>query len=103
MRSSGGSTTMVAAAIHRPIEIGLPTRRPEGTYFALSDISALGWADGLEFCRALPDRAGVVGIPCQAFYDDLAAGAQWVRWAFCKNDDVIEAGLERLARADLAR
>src|SRR3954470_15523106 len=28
-------------------QIGLDVRRPEGTYFATTDISALGWADGL--------------------------------------------------------
>src|SRR3954454_1555721 len=36
--------------------LGLGVRRPEGTYFALTDISPLGWADGMEFCLALPER-----------------------------------------------
>jgi N-succinyldiaminopimelate aminotransferase len=82
--------------------LGLGVRRPEGTYFALTDISALGWVDGLEFCLALPERAGVVAIPTQPFHDGHA-GDQLVRWAFCKEVDVIEEGLHRLAGADLAR
>ena len=77
-------------------------RAPEGTYFATTDISALGWTDGLAFCRALPERAGVVAIPTQGFYDS-DAGRQLVRWAFCKQPDVIEEGLRRLAGADLSR
>lgn len=79
---------------------GLPTRRPEGTYFGVSDISALGWPDGLSFCRALPERAGVVGIPLQGFYDS-DEGRQLVRWAFCKRPEVLREGLDRLAAADL--
>ncbi len=82
---------------------GLAPRVPEGTYFATTDISHLGWADGREFCLALPERAGVVAIPTQGFYDDLEAGRQLVRWAFCKVPDVIEEGVRRLAAADLAR
>ena len=34
----------------------------------------LGERDGMEFCRALPDRAGVVAIPSAVFYDDKEAG-----------------------------
>jgi N-succinyldiaminopimelate aminotransferase len=82
---------------------GLAPRVPEGTYFATTDISHLGWADGREFCLALPERAGVVAIPTQGFYDDAEAGRQLVRWAFCKEPDVIREGVRRLAAADLAR
>ena len=81
---------------------GLPARAPEGTYFALTDISHLGWPDGRSFCLALPDRAGVVAIPAQVFYDDLDEGRHLVRWAFCKDAAVIEEGVRRLAAADLA-
>jgi len=81
-------------------EVGLDVRVPEGTYFATTDISALGWPDGRSFCLALPERAGVVAIPTQVFYDS-DAGRQLVRWAFCKETEVIEEGLRRLAAADL--
>ena len=82
-------------------DLGLDVRVPEGTYFATADVSALGWADGDAFCRALPERAGVVAIPLKGFYDS-DAGRHLVRWAFCKELDVIEEGLRRLAAADLA-
>jgi N-succinyldiaminopimelate aminotransferase len=83
-------------------KIGLDVRRPEGTYFALTDISSLGWADGMEFCLALPERAGVVAIPAQPFHD-THAGDHLVRWAFCKETGVVEEALHRLAGADLTR
>jgi N-succinyldiaminopimelate aminotransferase len=81
---------------------GLHVRVPEGTYFATTDISHLGWPSGMDFCLALPDLAGVVAIPSQAFYDDQEEGRSQVRWAFCKEPDVIEEGVDRLAVADLA-
>ena len=80
---------------------GLTARVPEGTYFATTDISHLGWEDGLSFCLALPERAGVVAIPNQVFYDDQDAGRHLVRWAFCKEPDLITEGVRRLAAADL--
>ena len=78
-------------------------RVPEGTYFATTDVSHLGWPDGRAFCLALPEIAGVVAIPTQGFYDDAEAGRQLVRWAFCKERDVISEGVRRLAAADLSR
>ncbi|MDO9497947.1 MAG: pyridoxal phosphate-dependent aminotransferase [Nocardioides sp.] len=82
-------------------DAGLGVQVPEGTYFATTDVADLGWEDGLAFCRALPERAGVVAIPAQVFYDDLEAGRHLVRWAFCKQPEVIADGLRRLAAADL--
>ncbi len=82
-------------------EAGLPVRPPEGTYFATTDISHLGWPDGLAFCQALPARAGVVAIPAQVFHDDQEAGRHLVRWAFCKERATILDGVRRLAAAEL--
>ncbi|MCM1974081.1 pyridoxal phosphate-dependent aminotransferase [Streptomyces sp. G1] len=77
---------------------GFEVFRPQGTYFVTTDITPLGERDGLAFCRALPERCGVVAIPNQVFYDDKAAGATHVRWAFCKRTDVLEEAVERLGR-----
>jgi N-succinyldiaminopimelate aminotransferase len=82
-------------------DLGLDPVLPEGTYFTLSDVSHLGWPDGVAFCHALPERAGVVAIPALPFYDDADAGRHLVRWAFCKETSVLEDALERLGKADL--
>jgi N-succinyldiaminopimelate aminotransferase len=81
-------------------DVGLEVRVPEGTYFALTDVGELGWEDGMSFCLALPERAGVVAIPTQGFHD-TDAGRHLVRWAFCKDASVIEDGLRRLGGAEL--
>ena len=82
---------------------GLPTTTPQGTYFATSDVRDLGWDDGLAFCLALPERAGVVAIPAQVFYDDpRGPGRHLVRWAFCKKREVLAEAVSRLSSADLS-
>ena len=82
-------------------KLDVDVRVPEGTYFVTTDVRRLGWPDGRGFCLALPERAGVVAIPSQGFYDDKEEGRHLVRWAFCKTEDVIREGLARLAGADL--
>jgi N-succinyldiaminopimelate aminotransferase len=79
-------------------EVGFDVVVPQGTYFVTADVRPLGWADGLEFCRELPHKTGVVAIPHQVFYDDVEAGRPLVRFAFCKRDEVIDEAVSRLAR-----
>lgn len=83
----------------RGLELEVPV--PEATYFTLTDVSRFGHADAMAFCNALPERAGVVAIPANVFYDNHDEGRHLVRWAFCKENAVIEAALSRLSAADL--
>jgi N-succinyldiaminopimelate aminotransferase len=84
--------------------LGLQVHPPEGTYFVTTDVSALGWADGREFCNVMAERARVVAIPSQVFYEDGSAeGRHLVRWAFCKERDVLDEGIARLRASDLRR
>ncbi|WP_345565877.1 pyridoxal phosphate-dependent aminotransferase [Streptomyces plumbiresistens] len=77
-------------------EAGFAVFRPAGTYFITTDIRPLGEKDGFAFCRALPERAGVVAIPNAVFYDHREAGAPFVRFAFCKKTGVLEEAVRRL-------
>ena len=67
---------------------------PAGTYFINADVGT----EAVAFCAELPARCGVVAIPTSVFYDDEAAGATLVRFAFCKRPEVIAQAAERLAR-----
>ncbi len=71
---------------------------PEGTYFVTADIAPLGGTDGVEFCRSLPARCGVVAVPTQVFYDDVEAGRRLVRFAFCKQPEVLAEAAVRLGK-----
>ncbi|NUR26208.1 MAG: pyridoxal phosphate-dependent aminotransferase [Catenulispora sp.] len=77
---------------------GFEVFQPDGTYFITTDISGLSDEDGMAFCRALPERCGVVAIPNQVFYDDTAAARSLVRFAFCKKDEVLAEAVERLGQ-----
>ncbi|MFM9444864.1 pyridoxal phosphate-dependent aminotransferase [Streptomyces acidiscabies] len=80
-------------------DTGFAVFRPTGTYFVTADIRPLGETDGHAFCRALPERAGVVAIPNAVFYDHKEAGAPYVRFAFCKRTEVLADAAERLRKA----
>ncbi|GHH23442.1 aminotransferase [Streptomyces lanatus] len=77
-------------------EAGFEVFRTAGTYFITTDIRPLGESDGFAFCRALPERAGVVAIPNAVFYDHREEGAPFVRFAFCKRTEVLEEAAKRL-------
>jgi N-succinyldiaminopimelate aminotransferase len=79
---------------------GFEVYQPAGTFFVTTDIRGLGEKDGMEFCRELPRRAGVVAIPSSVFYDDQEAGRTQVRFAFCKKEEVLREALARLAGRD---
>ncbi|WP_460960721.1 pyridoxal phosphate-dependent aminotransferase [Parasphingorhabdus pacifica] len=70
----------------------------EGTYFVCVDVRPLGFEDGAELCRALPERAGVAAIPVQVFCDNPEKARHLVRFAFCKQDDVLDEALNRLSK-----
>jgi N-succinyldiaminopimelate aminotransferase len=81
---------------------GFEVRRSEGTYFVCADVrplaSELGLpTDGVEFCRALPEVAGVVAVPVSVFVDDPAPWRHVVRFAFCKRFEVLDEAVRRLA------
>ncbi|MBB5824324.1 pyridoxal phosphate-dependent aminotransferase [Micromonospora carbonacea] len=77
-------------------DAGFGVLTPEGTYFVTVDIGPLGGRDGVEFCRSLPARCGVVAVPTQVFYDDVEAGRRLVRFAFCKRPEVLAEAVTRL-------
>ncbi|NKQ27497.1 pyridoxal phosphate-dependent aminotransferase [Streptomyces galbus] len=77
-------------------EAGFGVYVPSGTYFVTTDVRPLGEADGVAFCRALPERAGVVAIPNAVFYDHREEGAPFVRFAFCKRTEVLQEAVARL-------
>ncbi|MFX0591631.1 pyridoxal phosphate-dependent aminotransferase [Melissospora conviva] len=79
-------------------DAGFTVLPPEGTYFVTADVTALGGRDGIEFCRSLPARCGVVAVPTQVFYDDVEAGRRLVRFAFCKRPEVLAQAVDRLRR-----
>ncbi len=79
---------------------GLRYIAPEGTYFALADFSDVFNGTPVEFTRYLTKEIGVACIPPETFYGQEHAhlGRNYVRFAFCKSDELLQQVKERLAR-----
>ena len=77
---------------------GFTTFVPEATYFTTVDIRPIEpGGDGMAFCRSLPARCGVVGIPNEVFYARREHGRHLVRFACCKRFEVLDEAASRLA------
>jgi N-succinyldiaminopimelate aminotransferase len=73
---------------------GFTVLKPGGTYFVTVALDSS--TDGMEYCRSLPERCGVVAVPTQVFYDNVDQGRHLIRFAFCKRDDVLDEAVRRL-------
>jgi aspartate/methionine/tyrosine aminotransferase len=79
-------------------EAGFGVFRPDGAYYVMTDISAFGFRDDVEFTRHLIQRVGVACVPGSSFYSRPELGSQQVRFCFCKKDSTLEAAAERLRK-----
>ncbi|MBR0668569.1 aminotransferase [Roseomonas hellenica] len=74
----------------------LPT---QGSYFITTDFRPLGFnGDDVAFCRAITLEAKVTAIPVTAFYASEQPPSHYARFAFCKNDALLDEALARLGR-----
>ncbi len=84
---------LLAAGLTR---LGFGVLPADGSYFITADISPLGFTgDDMAFCRTITEQAGVAAIPLSAFYDSNGP-SHFVRFAFCKQDSVLNNALARL-------
>ncbi|MBA3243412.1 MAG: aminotransferase class I/II-fold pyridoxal phosphate-dependent enzyme [Acidobacteria bacterium] len=79
-------------------EAGFGIFRPDGAYYLMTDISAFGFANDVEFTRHLVREVGVACVPGSSFYSRPELGARQVRFCFCKKDETLEAAAERLQK-----
>lgn len=94
-------------------ELGLPYSEPDGGYFVLANLGRVAIPDGYDFpphvaCRPRDFRLawwmifelGLAAIPPTEFYTDRnqTVAEDWIRFAVCKPDEVLEDAKERLRR-----
>ncbi|QIW96067.1 hypothetical protein AMS68_001585 [Peltaster fructicola] len=92
-------------------ELGLPYSEPEGGYFVLVNLAKVKLPEDYDFPPHVANRPrdfklswflikelGVAAIPPTEFFTDKNAHIveDWLRFAVCKNDDVLEQAKERL-------
>src|SRR4051812_40238717 len=78
-------------------KLGFEVQPCEGTYFLTAGITKLTNEKDFAFCERLIREAGVALIPLSAFFNNGAPDT-FVRFAFCKQQGLIEQSLERLEK-----
>ena len=79
-------------------DVGFKVFQPDGAYYVMTDISAFGFRDDVEFTRHLIQQIGVACVPGSSFYSRPELGARQVRFCFCKKDETLEAAADRLRK-----
>lgn len=77
---------------------GFRIARPDGTYFAIADISGVTDEDDRTYAHRLIKETGVATCPTSTFYKEAPEeGRRLIRFAFCKELETLELARERLA------
>lgn len=75
---------------------------PDAGYFTVADAAPLGFEDGAQLCREMPERIGVAAVPVSAFTSaggpNAARMRSLVRFAHCKSADSIHQAVDRLQK-----
>ncbi len=82
-------------------KIGFKAFRPQGAYYLLADVSALGLNGGVDAAQKLLDKSGVGAVPGRSFYENPKDGETQLRFCFSKEYDVVEEACKRLETLNL--
>jgi len=87
---------------------GFTVYKPRGAYYIMTDISSFQFPESdpryasptrdVAFAKSLVQHVGVACVPGSSFYNDSRHGASQVRFTFCKKEETLAAGAQRLAR-----
>jgi aminotransferase len=77
---------------------GFRCYRPSGAYYIMTDISAFGFDNDVEFTKYLVQEIGVAGVPGSSFYRDPSRARTKLRFCFCKRDETLDEAERRLAK-----
>ena len=78
------------------VQAGFKAVAPEGAYYILADFSALSDLDDTAFAHWLAAERGVAPVPGSSFFSRPELGRRYVRFVFCKTDDLLNEAAARL-------
>lgn len=79
-------------------DLGFGIIPSQGTYFLTTDVRPLGFKSGAEFVEASITSAGVVAIPHSRLCQNPEVGQPFVRWAYCKQDEILQQAIKNLQK-----
>lgn len=91
-----GKRAQICSALARA---GLTPFVPQGAYYVIADASRLPGRDSKDRAMYLLERTGVASVPGEAFFQ-RREGANYLRFCFAKNDQVLAEACERLERLE---
>jgi aspartate/methionine/tyrosine aminotransferase len=80
------------------VRAGFRCQPPEGAYYVMADFSALSELPDDKFAEWLTREIGVAPVPGSSFYSRPELGRRFVRFAFCKTEDMLREAVGRLGR-----
>ena len=80
------------------VKAGFKGRPPQGAYYVIADFSDLSDLADDRFAEWLTIEHGVATVPGSSFCSHPELGRNWIRFAFCKTEDMLKDAVERLAR-----
>jgi len=83
---------MLASAL---VDAGMKPLVPQGAYYMLADVSALGYKDGKEAADELLEKGKVASVPGRAFYAS-DGGRDLIRFCFAKDIEPLEQACRQI-------
>ncbi|MEO7521212.1 MAG: aminotransferase class I/II-fold pyridoxal phosphate-dependent enzyme [Gemmatimonas sp.] len=77
-------------------QTGLPFTEPEGAYYVMLDIGALGFANDADASEWLIKHIGVAGVPGSSFFREPVHN--FMRFHFAKKEETLRAAGEKLVQ-----
>ncbi len=78
------------------VQAGFRATPPEGAYYILADFSGLSDLDDTSFAHWLARERGVAPVPGSSFFSHPELGRRYVRFVFCKTDELLLEAAARL-------
>jgi aminotransferase len=64
----------------------------------MTDISAFGFPNDMDFARHLIENIGIAAVPGSSFFADPRDGEQMIRFCFCKKYETLKEAEVRLQK-----
>jgi aminotransferase len=85
------------------LNAGFGCTPPQGAYYVMADFTALSDFPDDEFAFWLTKDVGVAPVPGSSFYSRPELGRRFVRFAFCKTEEMLREAAERLNKVGQRR
>ncbi|HEX4770488.1 MAG TPA: aminotransferase class I/II-fold pyridoxal phosphate-dependent enzyme [Bryobacteraceae bacterium] len=78
--------------------VGFRCYKPEGAYYIMCDITAVGFNDDIKLATELVERVRVAAVPGSSFFSEPSLGSHLIRFCFAKKEETLLEAAERLEK-----